>query len=200
MGFLDIFFGNKRVRPDEPAGAQVMTYRAADQTWGPAAAAGGAGAVTRAGGNSTEATTTSTAAVDLLSTASLSLAFPALVQVTWAARKSGGAAANGQLGLKLNTTAVYAATTNGGPARIGSAADAAVSAFCTWSFYVNVPTYLRGGMLLGASPSSNASGIDPLPTDMPAATITDVLGQALSNNALVTVGFDEQQIYSFSTS
>ena len=72
------------------------------------------GGLTREGGNTTEATTTSTSAVDLVSITSLSVATGSPIDARGLARKSGGAASNGGIGLKINATVVSEANATAG--------------------------------------------------------------------------------------
>ncbi len=192
MGFLDIFFGNKRVRPDEPAGAQVMTYRAADQTWGPAAAA--AGAITRAGGNTTEATTTSTADVNLLTVSSLSIGANIPIWVPCELRKTSGAADISQVGFTVNATVVIADD------NWTSATNQAEAGFVETFLYSAQTNYARAGYQKMGGQALNPVLFRFYSADIPIATITSLIVTARSANSLITTGADEMHVYTYAVS
>jgi hypothetical protein len=160
--------------------------------------------ITYAGGNTTEATTTSTTAVDLLSVASLSIAAATPFQFVISCRKTTGAAAFADFGLKLNTTVVgEAVATNNAVLDTagGNLAEFGVSVILIGP---RVAPYVRGGsgFWSGTSTVSESANIAQ-PTqsaNVPTANITDVVIRALVGSALITAGADELQVYTLATS
>ena len=157
-----------------------------------------AGAVTRAGGNTTEATTTSTTAVDVLSVSSLSILAVTPIFLFGNGRKTTGAANSGRMGLKLNSTVVIL---NGGLWRT-SATDESENGTFLLLLNSRVTNYdWPGAGTFGAFGAANfQSDFNAFDAAVPIATITDVVLQGRSADALITTGFDELNVYTLATS
>ena len=169
---------------------------------------GGGGSVTREGGNTTEATTTSTTPVDLLTAASLTIAIGEPFSFTCPHRKTSGAAAEGTIALKLNTTVVLApdaatdflsgfSTTNEAQdglshgifgARAANYLKPGVSVYATYADGVNK------GVLSAAAASMYNNANDPN------AQLTDVVIRAMTGSTSITIGADELHVYSMAAS
>ena len=149
--------------------------------------------LTWVGGDTTERTTATGAQVNLVTISSLSIAqtSPILVTLSW--RKTTGAAVNCSLGLKLNTTEVRPL------AAVGVGTNTADSG--TVMYWVNAVTAASQGvgMQLKTSVQGGGNNVNDISTARPAATITDVVIIASSENALVTLAVDEVHVYTFAT-
>lgn len=152
-------------------------------------AAASTGAVTREGGNTTEATTTSTVEVSIISIASLSIAVATSLLIKGIMRKTAGAAAFVRISLRLNATSV---TANNG---WDSGADAATSGIFEAPLIYGVANYLRSGLMRTISPVSVVDRT--FNADMPTATLTDIVIRGNTDDALVTLGVDELNAYSY---
>lgn len=151
-----------------------------------------ASGVARAGGNTTEATTTSTGAVDLRSITGLSIAVGTPVKVVFVFRKT-AQAFTPQLGLKLNATQVL--SNNAGMFTAGAAAE---NGYAEIDFIYGVASYLRGGTSEWRNP--DASTFRAFTTDMPTATLTDIVITGLSGDASQTLAVDEVHVYTYPVS
>ncbi len=155
--------------------------------------AGGSGALTLAGSNTTEATTTSTTTVDLLTVASLTIAATTPILVLCCLRKTTGAAADAEVGLKLNSTEIR------DPFNWAAAQDAARSGIFQFWVGPRVTNHLQAGMMFtstsaGSTTHNNQGGAAPN------AETTDVIILASVDNALITMGVDEMHVYELATS
>ena len=165
---------------------------------------GGSGALTRVGGNSTEATTTSTSAVDLMTVSSLTIAALTPFMLALVHRKTSGAAASSNGGLKLNATVVAEAA--GGLAKVfqTSATDRVERGYAMVHVGPRLTNYERSAVGVHGNYSSGIlEVIDTAPVnsaDMPTVEITDVIIRGLVSNASVTCAVDELHIYEFATS
>lgn len=157
--------------------------------------AAGAGAVTREGGNTTEATTTSTSDVDLLTTSSLTIAVGEPFIAFASIRKTTGAAAGVNAGVKLNATEVIAThlwSTS------SNQNDSGVWMYESGGRGAN---YLRPGHLtLSSGGQGSLLHIPQDGGDAPNAQITDIIVRAKVDNAAITMAADDMHVYSFSTS
>jgi hypothetical protein len=163
-------------------------------------------AVTREGGQTTEAITTSTTAVDLLSASGLSIAAAEPYLLIGVARKTSGAAAGAGLGQTVNTTVVSEAS----PTAQTLCAFSTTNRIETGNFFVSMPgrvasyprigTGLAGRYIETGGISSAASTPGGVTNDVPTAQITDIVIRGISGDAAITLGADELQIYSLSSS
>ena len=169
------------------------------------------GGLTREGGNTTEATTTSTSAVDLVSITSLSVATGSPIDARGLARKSGGAASNGGIGLKINATvvseanataghggAVWTGSTNADRAEAGAFHVVGFVAQTNYAFTPAISTFSAEDTV----PQLIYAQVDSLGStaEWPVATLTSFIFRAISGNASVTVGLDEVHLYSLAVS
>jgi len=160
-------------------------------------------AVTRVGGNTTEATTTSTSATDLLSATSLTIATTELYMFSVGARKTSGATAQAVLGLKENSTVVYAATGGNVGSWISAANDEAGSGSLFVQASSRVTNYLIGNlagtrMHRGPNQVFRTAGSAPVGNGTAAhvnAEITSLIMMGKSDNASNTLGADELHVY-----
>ena len=152
----------------------------------------------RAGGNTTEGSTTSTTAVDIVTVSGLSItaATPFIVTGLW--RKTSGAAATADVGLKLNTTTVFATATW----NTASGANQAENGAFRYVVGPRIANYLRGGMVASTNGIAAANNMDDrgFTADAPTATITDVIIVGLVSSALITLAIDEVHVYTLPTS
>lgn len=173
-------------------GSQVLRTNAGatDTEW----ATVGAGAVTREGGQTTEATTTSTTASDLL-TATVSVLAAEPLFALFNARKS-AAPNQGLIGIKVNTTQVVAnkAWTD----------DINAARNRLFTFYKGgiVTNYLTPGFLFGEflTNTGTLTTLTLVDTDMPTADITSFIVTGNADDAALTLGVDELQVYSWAAS
>ena len=147
--------------------------------------------LTLVGQQDSEATTTSTTVVDLCTVSNLAIATTDIILITFNARKTTGAAADANYGLKLNATTVI------DPVTMFDATDEAASGMGRfWVGTRDDSDYLSnvGGLYW--------SGVDVLNTRstaaQPSATITNVIIVALVDNALVTIACDSVKVYTLS--
>jgi hypothetical protein len=172
------------------------------------AAAGAGGATTREGGQTTEATTTSTSATDLLSATSLTLAAAEPFKFSVVGRKTSGAAENAALGYKLNTTVIAeAVATSRHPYNTGTSNQAEDGgATVTVSSRVTNYTHSAVGLRQNSVSATDAGVSNGAVTDMnrsaphPTVEITSLIMRGISDSASNTLGADELQVYSFSSS
>lgn len=155
----------------------------------------------RAGGQTTEATTTSTSAVDLITAASLSIVVAVPFIIVGSARRTASGSHRGGLGLKLNSTVVQEASASGSQALWMSPTTTAVM---QGSFFVYVPprvsTYLKPARFFSVdSTISHNMANFATDSDMPTATITDVIIRGICSNAAITLGCDEVHVYTLPT-
>ena len=173
----------------------------------PAAGGGGGGAITREGGNTTEVTTTSTAATDLTAITSLTIAAAEPFELLLSARKTSGFAADAALGLRLNDTVVDTPSTSGSGIWVATGTDENQNGGTNVLVRPRVTNYLSGSQ--HKSSTRTAAGGFKHSTfftdsmniaDNPSGIIADVDVRGMSGNAGVTLGVDEQHVYSWATS
>jgi len=152
-----------------------------------------AGGWTLDGGNSSEGTTTSTSTADIITIGSLSIASPRAVKVQYGFRKTTGASDDVRVGLKMNSTEVRADSHS----NLGTG-NSAQEGVAFGEMYVNVSNYLGSSRWMTAG--NHGGFVEAEMIDMPAATITDVTGQGLTDSASNTLGQDELIVMSVSTS
>jgi len=160
----------------------------------PAATVVPATLVLEGGSPTAEATTTSTSAVDLITVSSLAIAPETVVLGEVNFRKTGGAAVQGGIGLKLNATVVAEATTSAARIAATTALDQVQIGHARFTLGPRVTNYLKAATghysvfnLFGGTLPSQGS-FPAISSNMPSVTITDVILRAISGNALVTVG------------
>tara|TARA_R110000744_G_scaffold77974_3_gene153906 strand:- start:1052 stop:2011 length:960 start_codon:yes stop_codon:yes gene_type:complete len=184
-----------------PTNGYMLTAQSGDaggMTW---AAASGGGAVTREGGNTSEGTTTSTSVVDLLTSSSLTVLVTEPFYYTWNGRKTTGASAWFSHGIKLNSTTITDAATLGIFYSSGDADEVQDGGARVW-FGPRVTNYFTNvnGQFSTFDASQVAHNVlvskQNLAAVIPNATVTDVIVTAKVNNASITTGADEAQIYS----
>ncbi|MGC9610637.1 MAG: hypothetical protein ABSE68_00180 [Minisyncoccia bacterium] len=157
-------------------------------------AASGSGLI-RAGGNTTEATTVSLTSVDLLTASGLSIPANAHILVLADVRKTAGAAANVQFGLKLNSTQVIL---NQG--YLESDTSRADTGLLKAYVGARVTNYLGNAwMEIDSAQDGVIARRTTEGTDSPTGTITSVTITALTNNSAVTAAADELQVYYYAT-
>jgi hypothetical protein len=202
-----IIYGNASAATAEltKGGAdEVLTSDGTDIAW---AAAGGGGATVREGGNTTEATTTSTSATDLLTAASLTVALIEPFQYMGIARKTTGASAATALGCKINSTTIGAASTSlraqwGDSGANNRAEDGGFMSM----FPARTAAYnQQGNNITACYHSGNDVARQELSAvarsaNFPAAEMTDLVMLGISDSASNTLGADELEVYSFTTS
>ena len=158
-------------------------------------------AVTREGGNTSEGTTTSTTVVDLLTSSSLTVLVTEPFYYTWNGRKTSGASAWFSHGIKLNSTTITDAATLGIFYSSGDADEVQDGGARVW-FGPRVTNYFTNvnGQFSTFDASQVAHNVlvskQNLAAVIPNATVTDVIVTAKVNNASITTGADEAQIYS----
>jgi len=157
----------------------------------PAWAAAASGATTREGGNTTEATTTSTTVVDLITASSLTAAVDAITQVSAALRKTTGASAECDVGIKINTTTVFSALEWTGDQ------NEAISSFYMVDWLNGLTNYLKAGRSLWGSFRLIGGNtlLRAFATDMPAAEATSFIIPALTDSASITMAIDSLHVY-----
>ena len=163
--------------------------------------AGAGGALTRVGGNTTEATTTSNTATDLMTISSISILGSTPWQLTGAARKTTGAAANAALGLTINATVVSEASSGGATFwRTGDGGDQ-ITMGSFWLFFPSTLTsYTQGGINMYMERTNNIQAGVTGTADASVATITTIVIRGVVANTSITVAVDEVHIYSYATS
>jgi hypothetical protein len=167
--------------------------------------AGGGGAVAREGGNTTEATSTSTSVVDLLTMASLTVAVTEPFDLIVNSRKDAGASANVGFGLKINATIVGTAATTTGVEGFGSSSSTRQieTLLLTGRFGARVTGFFQmadgnPGQWQNAGVTATTRQANKVQTaNFPNATITDVIINAITNNASITMFLDEGHVYSY---
>lgn len=156
------------------------------------------------GSQTTEATTTSTSAVDLLTVAIASTPATVPLMIAGSYRKTGGAADDAHLGLKLNTTVVSEAEPGSGRglAHSGGGDNAESGSFVAY-LGPRVTNYLRGATGTHSSRGSTALTNDTsgpaFTADMPTAAITSVIIRGITDNASNTLGVTEVFVYALGT-
>ena len=168
--------------------------------------AASAGAVTREGGQTSEATSTSTSSVDLLTASSLTIGGTLPFTFSGGFRKTTGASASVDGGVKLNTTITADADNSGNKAlyRTG-AGNVADDGHYAVTSHPRVTNYLRsmaGYFLSVGNNTAQGSGVTAPSedADSPTAEITDVVIRFKSGNSSVTGGLDDLQVYSYAIS
>lgn len=161
-----------------------------------------ANALTRVGGNTTEATTTSTTTVNLLSVTGLSIAAAAPILIVGVGRKTVGAGDEFYIGLSLNSTVVSEAEAGNGSVYQSTLTNRAE----TGGFFLFLPPRVASYLRTGSGRFSNytatgvAATLDTYPSgqtnDAPTVAITSITLRAHVDNALITGGADELQVYS----
>lgn len=159
----------------------------------------------REGGQTTEASTTSTTAVDLLTTATMSIATDLPLLVLCAFRKDAGGAFKAAAGLKINSTVTGEADT-GGSRNTFCKFDGASGAESKYGMAMlgpRISNYERGtfGIASGDTDGDISEGTAPsVDADMPTVTITTMAIRGEVENAALTLFADELHIYSYETS
>ncbi len=138
------------------------------------------------GSNLTEATTVSASAVDLLSVTGLSIPAATPILIICSIRRT-AAGGNALIGLKLNATEVRSIETWDG------VSEAMSALYIVW-VGSRVANYLRSGYAR-VKGAGSAALFSPLDTDLPTATITDVVIRA-AVGASSTVGAATLRVYS----
>ena len=173
--------------------SQVLTVSGGVPAW----AAASAGAVTRIGGNTTEATTTATATASLLSITVTSTAATAPILCTWNWRKTApGTASTLAFNLDINATTNVIAS-----GRLVQDENVAANGSALLWIGPRVTSYLTGLVLWSSRRTNDQSDVWTL-TDMPTAAITTIVlrGHNGGTGGAATIGYDEAQCYSWSTS
>lgn len=157
------------------------------------------GALTRTGGQTTEATTTSTTEVDLLSATVTAMvaATPFFLGANF--RKSLGAAARTQYGVKLNTTSIIPQTGSNFQFGTTDSADAVDNGYGVMFIGARVTSYLRPYAGFSSSITTDAAGPSQANADAPTADITTVVILGWCGNAAITAGADELHVFSLAT-
>ena len=184
-----------------PKGTNVGDFLKDDGTWA-TPAGGGSGAVTREGGDTTEATTTSPSLVGLLDATSLTMAAAEYIRVEFIARKTTGAAAQANFSFDLNATAIFVAT------RLTSMSNDQIEmAHEKLEIPARVTSYLRAGTFARYTSQTTAGvnaaegfNINGHANDYPTVEITNITILGSVGNAAITMGADEEQIYSWTAS
>ncbi len=144
------------------------------------------------GSNLVEVTTTSATPVDLLSVTGLNIPAATPIMVIAVIRKSAGAAANANIGLKLNTTLFFQ------EGNFTLSTDAVGSGLLQAWIGGRVANYLRPGHMV-----VSGTGIGPLlfraDNDVPTVAITDVVVTGFVSTASISVGVDELRVYALPT-
>lgn len=174
------------------ANTEVVTSDGTDPDW--AAAGGGGGAVTRLGGVATEATTTSTSTVDLLTITGLSIAAGTPVRTFCSVRKTAGAVDSARVGFKMNTTAVRVVS------NFTNNTDEAQEGFYFIQLVTGDTSYDGTYNEHRGSSKGGQDFTDPNSVPLPTATITDLIVTAEVDDALITMGANHFQAYSWSVS
>jgi len=191
-------------------------------TW---AAAGGA--VTREGGSTdgtggdngaggdyqvgSEATTNSTSAVSLLGAASMSIATDSHLRIVYVGRKTAGAGVSTGVGMTMNSTTLAEAldySNSGYGGYVTYTTDQAENGGVTIWVGTRITNYnaMAGGYMFSKVSATGARAIDiemrTMTNDnvMPIATVSAIGLRGISGNASVTLGADEFNIHSFSSS
>lgn len=187
-----------------PKGTNVGDFLKDDGSW-----AAPAGAITREGGQTTEATTTSTSATDLLSVTGLTVAAISPFMFINNGRKTSGAAARAQLGIKMNTTVVAEPASLSHNGWEATSADQAENGAFMLHQGARVTNYHGGGMAQGKQLlAADATDLnDPTSwtglwdTAAPVAVeITSLILRGITLNASQTLGADEMHVYEYATS
>ena len=165
-----------------PTADRTITFPDADAT------IGASSGLTRVGGTTTESTTNSTTDADVLTISGLSIPAGTPFLIIASLRKSTGAVGTASIGLKLNTTTVRA------PDAWTVSANAAASSLYYALVGAHDATLLRTGVVM-----SNAN-IYTFDTDIPNATITDIVIRGKVSDAGITLGVDEVHIFTFAVS
>jgi hypothetical protein len=177
---------------------QVLTSAGAGAAPAWEDAGGGGGAVTREGGTTTEATSTSTSSVDLLTTASLTIAATIPVLIYSNFRTSTGGSYRSRLGYKINSTEIKA------PKYLDSQTNQTLQVIQVQFIGPRVTNYLRCVSSIITGDTSTDGKIDTVSSaedgDVPNAEMTDAILRASVENASITAGADEQHVYILATS
>lgn len=145
--------------------------------------------------NTTEQTLSSGAATDMVTVSGLSIAAGTPFRVKVQFRKSAAAFAVG-IGIKVNSTVIYEASTTAGYPSISNV-NAAVSGIAIWEFWPGETNYERmvtysyftartdGGGINNSSWSDAAGAtFPPNPAGLPVATITSITIRGISNASI----------------
>ena len=182
----------------------VLASDGTDIAW----TAASAGAITREGGNTTEATTTSTSAVDLLSATSLTLDAISPYCLMFGARKTSGAADDGGVGFKENSTVILEAAGGSNILWRANATNEAQEGGIFEFVSARQTNYLNGNMYGGSvtmatagQARENRSGpaTDYTASHVNAQTTSFIL-RGIMDNASNTLAVDELHLYPFATS
>ena len=165
------------------------------------------GAVVREGGQTSEATSTSTSSADMLTAGSLTVQVAEHYMYSGLARKTTGASATMDVGIKQNSTETRAAE-NSGNKRVFTtgAGNVADTGMYYGRFGPRIANYRRqgqGAYISYGSGTTQASGADACigqDADSPLAEVTQVILSGITTSASITIALDELQIYSHAAS
>ena len=209
----DLLFGangtpSTQAHGDSAAIGTALDAARSDHKHGmPAAGGGGGGAVTREGGDTTEATTTSTSVTELSAITSLTIAAATPFEILLSARKTSGAVADAALGLRLNATVVDTPSASGSGIFVATGTNEAQNGGTNVLVRPRVTNYLNGNQH-HSSTRTTSGGFkhstfftDSMDiADNPNAETTDVDTLGMTGSASITLGLDEEHIYSWATS
>ena len=172
------------------------------------AAAGAGGATTREGGQTTEATTTSTSATDAISATSLTVAAAEPFQIVIAGRKTSGAADHVGTGWKQNTTVIEEAVGGSATPWRSSSTDRAEDGGATVFVRGRATNYLHSaeGVYSANITADHANVAYYFTNNMGTAAaalnveMTSLIIRGITDNSSNTLGLDELQVHSFSSS
>ena len=184
---------------------QVLTADSGEGTGVKWAAAAGGGAITREGGQTTEGTTTSTSPADLITASSLTIQLTDPFYFTVDGRKTSGTASTCALGLKINSTDIFALPSTLVGIFLMTNANAAVAGTSRGGFGSRVTNYFQSAAGYWAAFNSTTADGDgtftgPMANTIPNAEITGITIKGMAGNSAVTVGADELQVYTEATS
>lgn len=163
--------------------------------------------MTRVGGSSGESTTTSTSQADMVAISGLSIPAGTRVRVTGKFKKTAGAAALFNIGLKINATDIIPATAATSGFAWTSATDRAENGTFWTEFEVGESlygdaflrqfwNYVNSNGSISTEGNTSASLSDPLPSaTITAITITGIVGSASITGAVKNV-----QVYTYANS
>ena len=165
------------------------------------------GSVVREGGQTSEATSTSTSSADMLTAGSLTVQVTDHYMYSGLARKTTGASATMNVGIKQNSTETRAAE-NSGNKRVFTtgAGNVADTGMYYGRFGPRIANYRRqgqGAYISYGSGTTQASGADACigqDADSPLAEVTQVILSGITTSASITIALDELQIYSHAAS
>lgn len=161
-------------------------------------------------GSTSETTTTSTSAADILTFSGLSIAAGTRIRIVGKYRKTNGAAAAFNIGLKVNATVVLEAGTGDQLGATNATNEAQTGVFemefevgesnyqsnATWS-YVTYTSSAGAGVVSGGSGQAGASNLNAL---IPSATVTSIIIRGKVGSASITGAVKDIQIYTYGTS